>query len=87
MSHVGGPAANPGYRTGPNSIATFGTIVYVSNTDADGVFENVLNHEGGLAGYCLSEGGLLSPMEDSLRLLNNRQGAIRFSPDGKYLLL
>ncbi len=71
--------------TGPNSLAYREGLVYVTNIDADGVFTGEPDQEGSITGYTFSEGEL-TPIADSTRNLPNRPSAIRFSPDGEYLV-
>lgn len=71
--------------TGPNSIAYNNGIVYVSNIDSDGAFQGEPDQEGSITGYTF-EAGDLTPIENSTRNLPNRPSAIRFSPDGEYII-
>ena len=71
--------------TGPNSIAYQNGIVYVSNIDADGAFNGEPDQEGSITGYTFDAGDL-TPIADSTRNLPNRPSAIRFSPDGEYII-
>lgn len=71
--------------TGPNSIAYNNGIVYVSNIDADGVFEGEPDQQGSITGYTF-EAGELTPIANSTRNLPNRPSAIRFSPNGEYVI-
>ncbi|MFK7858817.1 MAG: beta-propeller fold lactonase family protein [Granulosicoccus sp.] len=71
--------------TGPNSIAYKNGYVYVTNIDSDGVFTGEPDQEGSITGYTFSNGDL-SPLENSTRNLPNRPSAIRFSPDGNFLI-
>ena len=73
--------------TGPNSIAVFGSLVYVSNIDEDGVFNGEPDQEGSLRGFILGADGALVPIPNSLRSLGNRPSAIRFSPSGGHLVV
>ena len=73
--------------TGPNSIAVFGSLVYVSNIDADGVFNGEPDQEGSLQGYIIGADGRLVPLAGSARTLGNRPSAIRFSPSGGHLVV
>ena len=80
-----GTAASGG--TGPNSIAVFGSLVYVSNIDEDGVFNGEPDQEGSLQGFILGADGTLVPIANSVRSLGNRPSAIRFSPSGGHLVV
>jgi len=71
---------------GPNSIAYNNGIVYVTNIDADGEFEGEPDQEGSIYGYTF-ENGDLTPIGGSRRDLKNRPAAVRFTPDGNYLLV
>ncbi|MEO1231542.1 MAG: hypothetical protein AAFZ18_21800, partial [Myxococcota bacterium] len=72
---------------GPNSVAVFGSIVYVSNiTRPDGGFGGEPDQEGSLVGYFLGADGSLTRLGDPVDLVN-RPSAIRFSPRGDYLLV
>ncbi len=71
--------------TGPNSLAFREGLVYVSNIDSDGVFEGEPDQEGSITGFTFSNGDL-TPLVGSTRNLPNRPSAIRFSPDGEYIL-
>jgi len=70
---------------GPNSLAFNDGIVYVSNIDADGQFAGEPDQEGNITGFTF-EAGNLTPIEGSTRLLPNRPAAVRFSPDGSFVL-
>lgn len=70
---------------GPNSIAIFGDLVYVSNIDADGQFNGEPDQEGTVRGFRLSPSGDLTVIPQSDRLLGNRPSAVEFSPDGRFL--
>jgi len=63
-----------------------GNIVYVTNIDADGEFAGEPDQEGSIYGYTF-EAGELTSIPGSLRELNNRPSAVRFSPDGSNLLI
>jgi len=69
---------------GPNSIAINDGIVYVTNIDADGEFAGEPDQEGSIYGYTF-ENGDLTGIPGSLRELDNRPSAVRFTPDGQYL--
>lgn len=71
--------------TGPNSIAYHNGIVYVSNIDSDGVFNGEPDQEGSITGFTFTAGDL-TPIADSTRQLPNRPSAVRFSPDGDFLI-
>jgi len=72
--------------TGPNSLAYNNGIVYVTNIDADGEFGGEPDQEGSIYGYTFSDGDLTA-IPGSLRELDNRPSAVRFSPDGSTLLV
>ena len=74
------------FGTGPNSLAYNDGIVYVTNIDADGVSNGEPDQEGSIYGYTFDNGELTS-IPGSLRELNNRPSAVRFSPDGGTLLV
>ena len=69
---------------GPNSLAFNNGIVYVTNIDADGEFEGEPDQEGSINGFTFEDGDL-TPIPGSLRELDNRPSAVRFTPDGEYL--
>lgn len=72
---------------GPNSIAYNEGFVYVSNIDADGTLGEPVQ-EGSIVGYRLTETGQLIPLGAAgYRQLENRPSAMRFSPDGEFLLI
>lgn len=71
--------------TGPNSLAFRDGLVYVSNIDSDGEFNGEPDQEGSITGFTFSDGDL-TPIEGSTRNLPNRPSAIRFSPDGEYVV-
>ncbi len=71
---------------GPNSLAYNNGIVYVTNIDADGEFQGEPDQEGSIYGYTFENGNLTS-IPGSLRELDNRPSAVRFSPDGSTLLV
>ena len=71
---------------GPNSIASYGKLVYVTCIDADGEFTGEPDQEGSVSGFVLKLGKLL-PLARSTRLLNNRPSDVHFSPDGRFLLI
>eukprot|EP00171_Calliarthron_tuberculosum_P012429 IDg12429t1 len=75
----------PGF--GPVTIAQIGKIVYVASADADSTFTNALDQEGMLSGFKLLRSGRLLPLPRSSRNLPARPSAIRFSPDGRFLLV
>ena len=72
--------------TGPNSLAYNNGIVYVTNIDADGEFGGEPDQEGSIYGYTFDNGDLTA-IPGSLRELDNRPSAVRFSPDGGTLLV
>lgn len=71
---------------GPNSIAYYDGLVYVTNIDADGDLGEPIQ-EGNITGYDLTETGQLFPIPGSTRELENRPAAVRFAPNGDYLLI
>lgn len=71
---------------GPNSIAYFDGLVYVTNIDADGDLGEPIQ-EGNITGFEMTATGQLFPIPNSTRELNNRPAAVRFSPNGDYLLI
>ena len=71
---------------GPNSLAYNNGIVYVTNIDADGEFEGEPDQEGSIYGYTFEDGDLTA-IPGSLRELDNRPAAVRFTPDGEYLAI
>ncbi len=71
---------------GPNSIAYRDGLVYVSVIDSDGIFDGEPDQEGALVGFRLTRNGKLRPIARSTRELGNRPSAVRFSPDGKFLI-
>lgn len=75
----------PTLGVGPNSIAVFGDLVYVSSIDADGVFAGEPDQEGGVVGFRMTPSGNLIRIPGAARPMGNRPSAVRFSPDGKYL--
>jgi 6-phosphogluconolactonase (cycloisomerase 2 family) len=78
-------AANTG-AIGPNSLAYFDGVVYVTNIDADGDLGEPIQ-EGNVTGFELTDTGQLFPIPNSTRELNNRPSAVRFAPNGDYLLI
>ncbi|MEM9383683.1 MAG: hypothetical protein AAGA68_01370 [Pseudomonadota bacterium] len=77
----------PVFGVGINSIAYSDGLVYVSIIDADGVFDGEPDQEGGLLGFALTRRGNLVRVPGSARLLENRPSAVRFSPDGEFLVV
>ncbi len=75
------------FGVGPNSIAIRGNRVFVTNIDADGQFQGEPDQEGSLMGFQLTRGGRLIPLVRTFRLLGNRPSAVRFSPDGRSLVV
>ena len=71
---------------GPNSLAYNNGLVYVTNIDADGEFEGEPDQEGSINGFTFEDGDL-TPIPGSLRELDNRPSAVRFTPDGEYLAI
>jgi len=72
---------------GPNSITSYGNLIYVSCVDADGDFTGEPDQEGSITGFHLNNKGKLNMIRRSTRLLNNRPSDVHFSPDGLYLLV
>ena len=73
---------------GPDSIAYRNGIVYVANSDTDGVFTAAPDQSGSITGLRLdSTTGQLTPIAGSTRLLGNRPSDVVFSPDGTHLLV
>ncbi len=73
---------------GPNSIAYHSAgLVYVSNIDADGLFNGEPDQQGSVAGFTLSDQGVLTAIPGSTRNLGNRPADVRFSPSGEHLLI
>ncbi|MEO0973202.1 MAG: hypothetical protein AAFX85_08905 [Pseudomonadota bacterium] len=75
------------FGAGINSVAYSDGLVYVSIIDADGVFDGEPDQEGALVGFELTDRGRLVRVERSARLLGNRPSAVRFSPDGEFLVV
>jgi len=75
------------FGIGPNSIAVRGRNIYVTNIDADGQFAGEPDQEGSLIGYRLTRRGRLIPRFTTYRELDNRPSAVRFSPDGRSLVV
>lgn len=72
--------------TGPNSIATDGERVYVTNIDADGVFTGEADQVGNVTSFTLDEaGGLVSTGYN--QELENRPSNIRLSSDDNYIVI
>ncbi|MDW3652064.1 MAG: hypothetical protein R8P61_33630 [Bacteroidia bacterium] len=71
--------------TGPNSLAYHNGVLYVSNIDADGIFNGEPDQEGNLYGFQVADDGSLSPISSSIRNLGTRPSAVQFSPDGNWL--
>ena len=74
---------------GPNSIAYSAKdhLVYVSNIDADGVFNGEPDQEGNIVGFRLDALGRLQPLQRATRDLGGRPSAIQFSPDGTRIVV
>ena len=72
---------------GPNSIAIRGRTIFVSNIDADGVFNGEPDQEGSIAGFRLTPRGRLVRLPFSRRVLDNRPSAVRFTEDGRFLVV
>ncbi len=78
----------PSGGVGPNSIACRNGLVYVANTDSDGVFTGPPDHRGNITGLRLDLGtGQLTPIANSTRELDNRPSDIEFSPNGAHLIV
>ncbi len=71
---------------GPNSLAYHNGVVYVTNIDADGEFQGEPDQEGSIYGFSFDNGDL-TPIPGSLRELDNRPAAVRFTPDGEYIAI
>ncbi len=72
---------------GPNSLTISGDLVVVSNIDADGVFNGEPDQEGSLNTFLLTDSGELVTSAQAIRVLENRPSAVRFSPDGQFLVV
>ena len=72
---------------GPNSIAYYNNLLYVTNIDADGVFNGEPDQEGNMTGFRMAPNGSLVPIAGSTRSLGNRPSAIQFSPSGQFLVV
>ncbi len=72
---------------GPNSIAYRDGVIYVASIDGDNVFSGEPDQEGALTGFRLSPFGRLTPINESVRYLENRPAGIQFSPDGRFLVV
>lgn len=72
---------------GPNSLTVNGDLVVVSNIDADGVFNGEPDQEGSLNTFLLTDSGELLTSSQAVRVLENRPSAVRFSPDGQFLVV
>ena len=76
------------FGVGPNSLAYNNGLVYVTNIAAEGGdFAGEPDQEGSIYGYTFADGNLTPLGPESLRELNNRPAAVRFSPDGGTLLV
>ncbi len=74
---------------GPNSVAYSSehNLVYVTNIDADGVFNGEPDQEGSITGFKLDALGRLEAIQRSTRYLGGRPSAIQFSPDGTRIVV
>jgi len=72
--------------TGPNSIATDGERVFVTNIDADGVFAGEPDQVGNVTSFLLSEDGTLIDTGYT-QVLENRPSNIRLSSDDNYIVI
>jgi hypothetical protein len=73
---------------GPNSIAYRNGLVYVANTDSDGVFTGPPDHRGNIVGFRIDlASGQLTPLAGSTRQLETRPSDVEFSPDGTRLIV
>ncbi|MGF1543156.1 MAG: hypothetical protein ACFB00_01380 [Parvularculaceae bacterium] len=72
---------------GPNSIAYRDGVIVVSAIDADGVFAGEPDQEGAIQSYKVAPFGALIPLPRSRRVLENRPSSVRFSPDGRFLVV
>lgn len=72
---------------GPNSIAEHEGLIYVSNIDADGVFNGEPDQEGSLGVMRLTPTGALETTPLGMRLLRNRPSAVQFSTDGQHVVV
>lgn len=77
----------PTRGTGPNSIAFYNGLIYVTNIDGDGVFNGEPDQEGSLFGFRLLADNTLRAMPQSLRQLDNRPSCVQFTPDGRFLVI
>lgn len=75
------------FGVGTDSIAIHGSTVYVSVVDSDGQFGGPDNQAGGITGFRLTDNGKLIPLPFSTRQLPSRPSGVRFSPDGKFLVV
>lgn len=73
--------------TGPVSIAVSGSTVYVASADADGVFGTPAEAQGIVSGFRLFKSGHLEPIRNSVRTVGNRPSTVKFSPDGRFLIV
>lgn len=78
-------AQKPTQGIGPNSVAYYNGVIYVSNIDADGVFNGEPDQEGSIIGFYVNRRGNLAEIPGSLRSLGNRPSALAFSQDGRWL--
>ena len=71
---------------GPNSIATDGERVFVTNIDADGEFEGEPDQVGNVVSFLIDAGGVLTTAGDPV-LLENRPSNIRLTNDGNHIVI
>jgi 6-phosphogluconolactonase (cycloisomerase 2 family) len=78
----------PSGGVGPNSIAYRSGLVYVANTDSDGAFTGPPDHKGNINGFRFNTtSGMLTPIANSKRELENRPADLEFSPNGGHLIV
>lgn len=72
---------------GPNSVAYRNGVLYVASIDDDGEFGPGNAPSGVLDGFRLEGHGTLSPIDGATRDLGVRPGSVRFSPNGRFLVV
>ncbi|MEM7230728.1 MAG: beta-propeller fold lactonase family protein [Planctomycetota bacterium] len=84
----------PSGGVGPNSLATRGRLVFVTNIDRDGfalgdpdVARGEPNDEGNVVGFRISRRGRLRRIEGSVANLDNRPADVGFSRNGRHLIV
>ena len=78
----------PTSGVGPNSIAHYQGVVYVTNVDADGTFTGPPDQSGNVTGFRLDlMTGVLTPIAGSTRALGVRPSDIEFAPDGRHIVI